>query len=239
MYHDIESDFKHLTKYNLFEATILIPFVMCIPIYLWVACVTSFITYLIVALVFIVLILIVAYLILAFNIRKEITFKSFFNVAYNINKYKFLMYDNDIKILKRILKKHHVDTQEKLLVVINHYQTLIPRNINSGGTVLSILAFSISALALILSENFAENITKSIVILLLIIAFCTLGHLLNKYMLKTLGTIELYKRLESSITEIYMSQKSDTTNNLCRKAPCKSIFQKKKKFKCNRKTAHQ
>ena len=71
-----------------------------------------------------------------------------------------------------------------------------------------------SVLALILNETFLDNIKVAIVIFILIILICFLAHMVNKHILQTFGKVELYKRLESSITEIYINTPDEEKKKL-------------------------
>ena len=209
MYSKIEKDFKDYEQSSSLDWIISIAsiiFFLIYVIFLWEA---TWLAYIIMTLIYAGIILISAYLWIFFYLRKHsknnTSWRSFFRFVFNTKKYQKLLHDNDINLLKEILDEYKVDTQEKRLIAIKHYQSLIPRNINSGGTVLSILAFAVSVLALILNETFLDNIKVAIVIFILIILICLLAHAVNKHILQTFGKVELYKRLESSITEIYIN----------------------------------
>ena len=138
---------------------------------------------------------------------KDFHWKNVMDIEINTKLYQIQTHDKDIKILKIILKEHNVNTRPKQLEAIRHYQALIPRNIIGGSSFISVLAFAISIIALILDdkvyyneENLEFIFTFLFVVSLIYLIFC----FLNKNIFKLFGSAELYKRLESSISEIYM-----------------------------------
>ena len=147
---------------------------------------------------------------------KDFFWKNVMDIDINIKLYQMQVHDNDIKLLKDILKKHNINTRPKQLEAIRHYQTLIPRNVIGGSSFLSVLAFSISIIALILDDKVyynTENLQFIISLLLVVSLLYLIFHLLNKSIFKLFGSAELYKRLESSISEIYMDNEKQPKND--------------------------
>ena len=79
------------------------------------------------------------------------------DIEINTKLYQIQTHDKDIEILKIILKEHNVNTRPKQLEAIRHYQALIPRNIIGGSSFISVLAFAISIIALILDDKVYYN----------------------------------------------------------------------------------
>ena len=135
------------------------------------------------------------------------SWKNIMDIERNTKLYQIRTHDKDIELLKDILKEHNINTRPKQLEAIRHYQALIPRNIVGGSSFISVLAFSISIIALILDDKvyYNEENLKSIFAFLFVVSLIYLiFYFLNKNIFRLFGSAELYKRLESSISEIYM-----------------------------------
>ena len=138
---------------------------------------------------------------------EDFHWKNVMDIEINTKLYQIQTHDKDIEILKIILKEHNVNTRPKQLEAIRHYQALIPRNIIGGSSFISVLAFAISIIALILDEKVyynEENLKFIFTFLFVVSLIYLIFYLFNKNIFKLFGSAELYKRLESSISEIYM-----------------------------------
>ena len=138
---------------------------------------------------------------------EDFHWKNVMDIEINTKLYQIQTHDKDIEILKIILKEHNVNTRPKQLEAIRHYQALIPRNIIGGSSFISVLAFAISILALILDDKVyynEENLKFIFTFLFVVSLIYLIFYFLNKNIFKLFGSAELYKRLESSISEIYM-----------------------------------
>ena len=138
---------------------------------------------------------------------EDFHWKNLMDIEINTKLYQIQTHDKDIEILKIILKEHNVNTRPKQLEAIRHYQALTPRNIIGGSSFISVLAFAISIIALILDDKVyynEENLKFIFTFLFLVSLIYLIFYFLNKNIFKLFGSAELYKRLESSISEIYM-----------------------------------
>ena len=138
---------------------------------------------------------------------EDFHWKNVMDIEINTKLYQIQTHDKDIEILKIILKEHNVNTRPKQLEAIRHYQALIPRNIIGGSSFISVLAFAISIIALILDDKVyynEENLKFIFTFLFVVSLIYLIFYLFNKNLFKLFGSAELYKRLESSISEIYM-----------------------------------
>ena len=138
---------------------------------------------------------------------EDFHWKNVMDIEINTKLYQIQTHDKDIEILKIILKEHNVNTRPKQLEAIRHYQALIPRNIIGGSSFISVLAFAISIIALILDDKVyynEENLKFIFTFLFVVSLIYLIFYFLNKNIFKLFGSAELYKRLESSISEIYM-----------------------------------
>lgn len=124
-----------------------------------------------------------------------------------INLFWEQVYKKDIEILVKILKDNSIDTRPKTLEAIRHYQTLIPRNLEITSQIISVIALSVSLVALFFDENIfysAEKLAIIFVFIIVIIILYLAFSNFNKILLKMFGKAEFYKRLELTLSEIYM-----------------------------------
>lgn len=139
--------------------------------------------------------------------KEKRSFCAFFRFSTTLHTYQEKIHNEDIQTLKQILKKHKIDTRPKLEEVIKHYQCVLPRKVEQSGQLLSILAFVISVLALLLSETVmksAENIAEVILILVMVALLYLIAQSFNRNVLKVFSKKSLYERIESSLAEIFM-----------------------------------
>ena len=64
-----------------------------------------------------------------------------FYISDNIRKFKINQRKKDKYILITIFKENHINTRHKVGKILDHYRSLIPRNINEKTSIISILAF--------------------------------------------------------------------------------------------------
>jgi len=103
-------------------------------------------------------------------LKKNQKHKPFWKFTTNLDIYKKEIVESDVKSLIEIIKKFGINTRPKVQELIRHYQTLIPRSIIGTGTILSIIAISISILSLSLSEgNTLSNERLSMLVALSIV----------------------------------------------------------------------
>lgn len=136
------------------------------------------------------------------------TIKEFFNIKRTIQAYQNRLHDEDIKILKEILEEHKINTRPKIEEAIKHYHCLLPRKISQTGQLLSILAFVISTLSLLVSENViasTENVSFILGIILTVIIIYAVIRLIEKNIFRVFGKDALYTRIEDSLSEIFMT----------------------------------
>ena len=152
--------------------------------------------------------------------RKDFSLKIFWNVLKVIEIYKQNMHEQDIEILKKILNENNVKSKDNIKEVMHHYRALIPRNIKTHSAWLSVAAFAISVIAVILNDTFLQSAEyveylKNAGMLFFIILFLYAAYrILNVFLLQIFGKDELYKRLEASITEIYINTPDEETRVL-------------------------
>lgn len=139
--------------------------------------------------------------------KEKKSFCAFFRFSTTLHTYQEKIHNEDIQTLKQILKKHKIDTRPKVEEIIKHYQCILPRKVEQSGQLLSILAFVISVLALLLSETViksAENIAGVIIILVMVALLYLIAQSFNRNVLKVFSKESLYERIESSLAEIFM-----------------------------------
>lgn len=122
-------------------------------------------------------------------------------------KYKLYIDKVDISILKELLIKNGINTRPKVLEALRHYQILVPRKIAPSSQIISILALTISTLALIMNDKLyysSQNINAVFIIIIMVLILYFVFRIINGEVLRLFGKNEFYKRLEASLSEIYM-----------------------------------
>ena len=143
--------------------------------------------------------------------KKDFSLKTFLKVYKVIDLYKNNMHEQDLKTLKMILHENNVISKDNIKEVMYHYRALLPRNASNNSAWLSVAAFAISVIALILNDTFlyskeyVEYLKIAGILFLFILLIYAIFHMLNVYVFQMFGSVELYKRLEASITEIYIN----------------------------------
>ncbi len=140
--------------------------------------------------------------------KKHRSFKQFFKVKDTIHSYQEKLHSDDIKILQEILKNYKIDTRPKVEEAIKHYQCLLPRKVSQTGQLLTILAFVISTLALLVSETIIssiENIQFIAGIIFTVIIIYVMVRIIEKNIFRIFGKDALYMRIEDSLSEIFMT----------------------------------
>ena len=147
------------------------------------------------------------YVIISVRNENDFKLKKAWNVFFIVDLYQIKIHDHDHKLLKEILNENHVNTRAKTLEAIRHYQVLIPRRIVSSGNLISIVALTTSIIALLLDDDGfkpIENTERVFTIIFTVVLFYLMGSMINKTIFKVFGEEELYKRLEASLSKIYM-----------------------------------
>lgn len=132
-----------------------------------------------------------------------------FNMLYIIDKFFEVLHKNDLNLLIEVLLDNKINTRPKVLEAVRHYQAYVPRRIIAGGNLLSILALTISILALILSDKGGVMITRLEIIIpyiLMVIVLYLMVKSINSNILKSYSRNEFYIRLEELMSEIYMDK---------------------------------
>ena len=130
------------------------------------------------------------------------------------------MHKQDIKILKKILNDNNVKSKDNIKEVMHHYRALLPRNIKSHSAWLSVAAFAISVIAILLNDTFLnsnqyeEYLKIAAMLFFIILLVYAVFLMLNVSVFQMFGRTELYKRLEASITEIYINTPDEETRVL-------------------------
>lgn len=223
MYSKIEEQFKQESKlrmsqilfvlFLLFSSTMYVIF-----FYDWIMKNYLFaVAVLAVAFYLIVYLFVLIYLKVSSN---KFSLKMFWNVPKVIDSYKQNMHKQDIKILKKILNDNNVKSKDNIKEVMHHYRALLPRNIKSHSAWLSVAAFAISVIAILLNDTFLnsnqyeEYLKIAAMLFFIILLVYAVFLMLNVSVFQMFGRTELYKRLEASITEIYINTPDEETRVL-------------------------
>lgn len=225
MYNKIEQEFKEKSKYRktqvIYVTTIIIYFCLaCVVVYgilfqfksdIFIEQVDKKFPYVFLSeIVAIIIFYLFVYTYMIIMTRKNEKFSllnAFSDHKATINLFWDQVYQKDIKILVKILKENSINTRPKTLEAIRHYQTLIPRNVEITSQIISVIALSISLLALIFDDKIfysTENLAVVLVCIIFIIILYWTFRSYNKLLLKMFGKTEFYKRLELTLSEIYM-----------------------------------
>jgi hypothetical protein len=165
----------------------------------------------------------IVYLFVVFYLKvskKRLPLRMLWNVPNVIEMYKQNMHEQDIKILRKILNDNNVKSKENIKEVMHHYRALLPRNIKSHSAWLSVAAFAISVIAFLLNDTFlqsneyTEYLKIGGMIFVSILLVYAVFLMLNASVFQMFGKDELYKRLEASITEIYINTPDEETRVL-------------------------
>lgn len=222
MYSQIENEFKDKSKLRLsqilFVMYTIIFSILCM-FFLWKIielpdiCIVFFIV------VAIVVFFMGCYIFMFFKAitKKQRSIKIFLKVFTILNEYDKKIHDDDIKILRDILKKHNIDSQYKMEEAIRHYQCILPRRVSQSGITLSIFSIVVAVIALFTNETIiasSENIVFLIAFLLIAIMILIILSLIVDCVYRFFGRDALYIRLEDSLSEIFMQEYIKNTEEL-------------------------
>ncbi len=148
------------------------------------------------------------YMVLSIRTHVKITVKNVFNIDFIKEHYQGMIHDEDLIVLSNILKNKNINSRPKVQEALRHYQCMLPRKVSSSGTLLSILAFAVSIMALFFSETVLKSATTISVIVavifMIILIYVMVIVIANGYF-KAFSKEALYVRLESSLSEIFMT----------------------------------
>ena len=223
MYLKIEEKFIQESKLRMSQLLfvlflLLSSTIYCLLLYDWIIsnCLLA-ITIMAIAFYSIVYLFVVFYLKVS---KKRLPLRKLWNVPNVIEMYKQNMHEQDIKILRKILNDNNVKSKENIKEVMHHYRALLPRNIKSHSAWLSVAAFAISVIAFLLNDTFlqsneyTEYLKIGGMIFFSILLVYAVFLMLNASVFQMFGKDELYKRLEASITEIYINTPDEETRVL-------------------------
>ncbi len=143
--------------------------------------------------------------------KKDFSLRIFWHINKVIEMYKQNMHEQDIKILKKILNDNNVKSKDNIKEVMHHYRALIPRNVKTHSAWLSVAAFAVSVIAIVLNDTFLrsaeymEYLKVAGMLFCIILLIYAVFLMLNVSVFQMFGRAELYKRLEASVTEIYIN----------------------------------
>lgn len=205
MYSDIESEFKRRSRYNRDSIFILVLSFCYGGLAIVISMMLDSIWY---SYGLMILLIPVIYIYLYLILKKQFKIHDvkFWNLKLNREIYIVERNIRDAKLLAEICKNNHVNTRPKVLVAINHYQVLIPRNIIGTGMFLSIIAIIISIFVFSFDGNNAMSLAK-IQSMISLIVLVGILYLIFKYTVdqfaSAFGSKALYKRMEGILSSIY------------------------------------
>lgn len=154
--------------------------------------------------------LLICHIYMVWNVRNhaKLSIKNIFDFDFIKEQYQEMIHKEDLKVLCQILKDNHINSRPKVQETIRHYQCLLPRKFSASGTLLSILAFAVSTMALIFSESVWSSATTLAVIIVIVLAIILIYGMIiaiDKFYFRALGKDALYTRMEASLSEIFMT----------------------------------
>lgn len=214
MYNIINEKFRDKSQqYNNRLAVVSVPIILfpsvvfgCIPLYS--KDYAKWLVPLLFGFVFIFC-LVHCYLMIFVSVRKEPQFskKYCWHLRAMVKFYKTVMHNKDVEAVIKILKEEGVNTRPKVLEVLRHYQCLLPRNTTGKSQLISILALSVSILALVFSNLSSKSFEYQIITLLCLLGVLyiyILCYALNKKVFYFFGEAALITRIEMAVSEIWM-----------------------------------
>lgn len=157
--------------------------------------------------------LIVFYVFIFIRVKKKCNYKfainDFFDFDKNINLYKSFIHEEDVITLGIIFEENEIDTKEKLLEIIKHYQCVMSKKFYSSYNLVSYISLIISIMAFFSTDFIKNNINNLflfISIMLLSIIFYIALKKVKEYMSLVYGKEELYRKIESSSIELYITK---------------------------------
>ncbi len=160
---------------------------------------------------------------------KHFSLKVFWHVFKVAGLFREKINNQDIKILESILKKNGIKSKTDLCEVLHHYQALLPRNLKAQTSWISVGAFAISIIALVLSDNFLQSMEYAkYASMIFVFIMLTYGFflVLNTHVFQLFGKAQLYQRLESSIFEIYIKAPERCNRTISKKRKLRNGYDK-------------
>lgn len=212
MYKKIENEFLQESYFKKADKIIILVYIFPI-LFCLISMIFRFNNKILFVIIYILLLVLCAlflYVILFINLKKfkNKRNKTFFNIFHNISKYKEYVHEEDILTLTIILEKYEIK-QTILIEMINHYRHLIPINIRRTNDMLPFVSLIVSLVALFSTDFYTNNIIN-VVNAIAIIGFSLLMYFCAKsvksFMHLILGKEDLYRKLEATLSEIYIQE---------------------------------
>lgn len=218
MYDELEYLYKNKSASRVYKHAIACILFVFLVIYVWIYS-SIFIkldTYLFLLAIFLYsfVFLTLVHLIHYFKIfKKEKKIKEriilLFRPIECLNRFFDYLYEIDTKNIVHCLLVNGLTHNEQLKIIINHYNSLIPKkSISSNGLLMPLLAILMSIITYVSKDGLDVDVNRLdfvIFILLLSSIFYMLIYAIKKVYDKFFGKIEMYKTLEKKITDFYFN----------------------------------
>ena len=215
MYNQISEKFKKESKItNFYGAFFAMPLLVVLILAMIVGFskwdpMSSFYSYIILLLSFVIGTILFLYIFILFLLKKEKQFKwkNIWRIKSNIQMLMKAMHQKDIELLINILKSQGVNTRPKVLEILRHYQCLLPRRTVAGTQIISICALIISMIALFFQDKVFYSQETAIAVTAIIFGSILIYIILwwaNKNILRVLGEDALIERIEMAVSEIWI-----------------------------------
>ena len=147
------------------------------------------------------------YIFFSLNRYKKDGKNKIFSFRKNVAEYKRYIHDEDLVSLAIILEQNEINNSKKLEDVLQHYRTITSRNIKRTSDLLGYISLVISLIALFSTDYFNNNIINvGYAITFIILAMMLYWSIssIKSMMSLMFGKDELYNRIETTLSEIYI-----------------------------------
>lgn len=223
MYSEIEEKFIEETKTRLFQIAlvflgILATICYSFAFYDWIMSHLFLAILILLSLLFIIMY--ISLLVYLAKEKNDIKVTNFLNVPYIVETYKYTVHEKDIKTLTKILIDNNIKSRDDIKEILSHYRALLPKKIKANSAWLSVSAFAVSVVSIVLNDAFLTSCAYDEYIMFATVMFCIILScyavywISNAFIMHIFGKGELYKRLELSISEIYINTPDEETKVL-------------------------
>ncbi|MDG0889003.1 hypothetical protein [Paracholeplasma manati] len=210
MFDEIEKRFKEDSKYVATGYQIIGFFVIYMIVIKIIVDNLSQNIIVIVVLALLFYVVIYLYIILTIYDKINISVLSkIFDTKLNITKFENMQRASDLELLTIILISKGINTRHRLANIIDHYRVLLPRHSSKEGLFVSMTAISLSLVSFVYDFEYDIVINKvqfALLVFIIVVMIYSIYNTLYKFVGIRLSNKALYIRLESLLTEIYMSR---------------------------------
>lgn len=212
MYNEIEQEFYKKSESIKLSKFLFLLFIADVLIYIIGIIIFGFSFFLLIMLLIVVVFLtIFSCYINAYRYAhkdSKATTKNFLCYKQNIAVYKKRVHEEDMLHLGVILEDLKIVSNDKILEVLNHYRNLLPVNSKKTTDWVAFTSLVISLITLFASEFFVNNVKNMYIAIAVLVIMMSLYfdyNFLKQQFSYAFDKNEMYKRIETSISEIYLN----------------------------------